>query len=296
LAFHTENQLAPASDRVGPRLPIDARDAWGNAVSPRGSLVLHALRGLDWTVSAGQGVRSSDAAALSEGEQAPFARVLALETGPSWQARFTRVALEARAFAFATRVSQDLLFDPAHGRNVPVGPSNRYGAALSARARVSNAHDTLASFTWANARAIERATSIFAFGDGTPLPFVPRTVLRVDHASRGQLRLGGEPLQLTAAGGVSWVGPRPLPLGAAGDSTCQLDLSSRLRMRFVELGVAVENVFDARNRVSQLYYASDFSRDDGSAVSMRPVRHFAAGTPRSFWFTLTIHLDDLELS
>ena len=295
-AFHTEDQLAPDSDRVGPRLPQDARDAWGNALSPRGSLVLHAARGLDWTMSAGLGVRSSDAAALSEGEQAPFARVLALETGPSWQARFTQLAVEARAFAFATRVSQDLLFDPASGRNVPVGPSNRYGAAFSARARVSNAHDTLASFTWADARAIERTTSILAWGDGTPLPFVPRTVLRVDHASRGQLRLAGQELQLSAAGGLSWVGARPLPLGASSDSTWQLDLSARVRVRFLELGVSLENVFDVRNRVSQLYYASDFSRDEGSAVSMRPVRHFAAGAPRSFWLTLTIHLDDLEIS
>jgi hypothetical protein len=28
---------------------------------------------------------------------------------------------------------------------------------------------------------------------------------------------------------------------------------------------------------------------------MRAARHFAAGAPRSFWLTLTIFLDDMEL-
>ncbi|MEY4581670.1 MAG: hypothetical protein RL701_6373, partial [Pseudomonadota bacterium] len=295
-AFHTENQAAAESDRVGPRLPSDMRDAWGSALSPRGSLVLHAAEGLDWTLSAGQGVRSSDAEALSDGEQAPFARVLSLETGPSWDRSLPFARLETRAFAFATRVSQDLLFDPARGRNVPVGPSNRFGAALSARLRVGAAHDTLASFTWADARTIARSTSIFAFGSGSALPYVPRTVLRVDHASQGELPVWGERLQLGAAGGFSWVGPRPLPLGVAGYATAQLDLSVRARVRWAELSLSLENLFDARNRVIELYYASNFNENAGGAVSMRPVRHFAAGTPRTFWLTLTIHLDDLELT
>ncbi|MET0385601.1 MAG: TonB-dependent receptor plug domain-containing protein, partial [Polyangiales bacterium] len=81
-AFHTENLMAPEQDRVGERLGQDTRDAWGQALSPRASLVLRPLRYLDWAVSAGQGVRSSDAMALSDGERAPFARVLTLETGP----------------------------------------------------------------------------------------------------------------------------------------------------------------------------------------------------------------------
>jgi len=293
--YHTENRAAPSEDRVGPRLPFDARDAWGTALSPRGSLVLHAWPGLDWTISAGQGVRSSDAEALSEGERAPFARVLALETGPTWTRRTPAALLEARAFAFATRVAEDMLFDAARGRNVPVGPSNRYGVSLSARARIGEHHDTMLSAAWADARAIARGAGIFELGRGEALPYVPRAVLRLDHASRFGVRVAGQPLQLTAAVGGGWVGPRPLPLGARGEPSWQVDLAARARYRFVELGVSLENLFDVRNRSVELNYASSFGLSgQGGAPSLRPARHFAAGAPRTWWLTLTVYLDDLE--
>jgi hypothetical protein len=293
-AYHTENEAAPEMDRVGPRLPKDARDAFGSAVSPRGSLVVHILPELDWTVSGGLGVRSSDAEALSEGEDAPFARVLSLETGPTARAALSGGTLEGRAFAFATRVSEDLLFDPNRGRNVPVGPSNRYGASASARARFANAHDTLLSVTYTEAHQISRGASIFAFDDGGPrLPFVPRWIARVDHASTATLRIGGELLQLGAAAGVSWIGPQPLPLGTESDVRFQIDVSLRARLRFLELGLAVENLLDRRNHAAELNYASFFG-EDGDAMSMRRVRHFAAGVPRLWMLTLTAYLDDLS--
>jgi hypothetical protein len=296
--FHTENLAAPDADRVGRRLPRDVRDAWGTAASPRGALVAHLAKGLDWSVSAGLGVRSTDAEALSEGELAPFARVVALETGPSASLQpWTGASLEARAFAFTTRVQEDLLFDPNRGRNVPVGPSNRYGAALMARARGHDRfvrHDTMASFTLSEARTAA-GRGVLELGGGERLPFVPRAVLRVDHASSARLALGREVLQLTAAGGLSWLGPRPLPLGVDSTSVWQLDLSLRARWRHLELGTSLENVFDVKNRVSEFNYASSFMNDDGAAASMRAVRHFAAGMPRTWWLTLTLYLDDREL-
>jgi outer membrane receptor protein involved in Fe transport len=291
--FNTEDQAAPASDRVGARLPRDARDAWGTAISPRAALVLLPLPNLSWSLSAGQGVRSSDAQALSEGERAPFARVLALETGPSWSARRGPLQLTAHGFVFATRVSDDLLFDAVRGRNIPIGPSNRYGAAFSARARIGQEHDTLASFTWSDARAIDAADGIFALGRGDALPYVPRKVLRIDHVSGAHVHVAGEPLRLNLAAGLGWVGPMPLPLGAASYARWQLDLSARVRVRAVELALSAINLFDVRNRATELYYTSSFGKDGAS--SMRAARHFAAGAPRSFWLTLTIFLDDLEI-
>jgi outer membrane receptor protein involved in Fe transport len=293
-AFNTSDLAAPESDRVGARLPRDARDAWGSAVSPRAALVLTPVPNLSWSLSAGQGVRSSDAQALSEGERAPFARVLALETGPTWSGRTGPLQLSAHGFVFATRVSDDLLFDPVRGRNIPVGPSNRYGAALSARMRIGERHDTLASFTWSDARAIDSSDGIFALGRGDTLPYVPRSVLRVDHVSGGEVRLAGEPLRLTFAAGLGWVGPMPMPLGAASYARWQLDASARVRVRALELGLSAINLFDVQNRASELYYTSSFGAD--GANSMRAARHFAAGAPRSFWLTLTIFLDDLEIS
>ena len=294
-SYHTENQAAPEADRVGSRLTQDARDAWGTALSPRASLVLHALPGLDWTVSAGQGVRSSDAEALSQGERAPFTRVLSLESGPTWTRKLASAHLEAHAFAFATRVAQDLLFDAERGRNVPVGPSNRYGVSLSARARIGLDHDSLLSATWADARAIERDVGIFELGRGQALPYVPRAVLRFDQASRFHVRLGDLPLQLTAAGGVGWVGARPLPLGAKTQPTWEVDLSASARYRWLELGASVSNLFDVRNRAVELNYVSSFAATaPGGAVSMRPARHFSAAAPRTWWLTLTVYFADLE--
>lgn len=60
--------------------------------------------------------------------------------------------------------------------------------------------------------------------------------------------------------------------------------------RFVELGFTVENLFDVRNRAAEFHYASGFDTAGGPA-SMREVRHFAAGEPRSFQVTLTLHSD-----
>lgn len=291
--FSTEDQAAAESDRVGERLARDARDAWGMAVSPRAALVLSPLPGLSWSFSAGQGVRSSDAQALSEGERAPFARVLALETGPTWSARSGPLQLTTHAFAFATRVSDDLLFDPVRGRNIPIGPSNRYGTAVSARLRIAQDHDTLASFTWSDARAIDSSDSIFALGSGDALPYVPRKVLRIDHVSGARLPLGPELLQLSLAAGLGWVAPMPMPLGAASRARWQLDLSARARVRAYELALSAINLFDTRNRAQELYYSSSFGAD--GANSMRAARHFAAGAPRSFWLTLTVFLDDMGL-
>ncbi len=292
-AFSTLDRNQPAEDRVGPRLPLLARDAFGAAVSPRGSAVAHLTDTLDWTLAAGLGVRSSDAQALSEGEAAPFARVLSLETGPTARATLAdTVALEARAFAFATRVSDDLVFDEARGRNIPVGPSNRYGASASARARVGRSHDTLASVTWAEAHQISRTDSIFAFGEGPRLPFVPRWVLRLDHASETQLQIGPERVQLGAALGFGWVGPQPLPLATESAARFQVDVALRARLRFLELGLSIENLFDRRNHAAELNYASHFEEADAPA-SRRSVRHFAAGAPRLWLLTLTAYLNDV---
>jgi outer membrane receptor protein involved in Fe transport len=239
-------------------------------------------------------VRSSDAQALSEGERAPFARVLALETGPTWSARRGPLQLTAHAFAFATRVSDDLLFDPVRGRNIPIGPSNRYGAAFSARARIGQDHDTLASFTLSDARGIADSDGIFALGTGNALPYVPRKVLRIDHVSGAHVHLGPERVHLNLAAGLGWVGPMPMPLGAVSRSRWQLDVSARLRVRAYELALSAINLFDIQNRANEFYYTSSFG--EGGASSMRAARHFAAGAPRSFWLTLTIFLDDMELT
>ncbi len=298
LGFSTLALDEDASDRVGPRLPTSARDAWGSALSPRGSIVLHALPYLDWTLSAGMGVRSSDAQALSEGEAAPFARAIAFETGPSSDAQLAQdLRLETRAFAFATRVTEDLAFDAERGRNVPIGATHRYGASGSARLGWARIADTLASVTFSEAHLPPDSASAFELGSGPRLPFVPRFVARLDHAFRvPPVRIAGERFDFGAAFGFSYLGPRPLPLGAESEPFAQLDASLRARVRFLELAFSMENLLDAQNHASELHYASDFGDPaDEAPTSMRAVSHVAAASPRTWLLTLTAYFDDAEI-
>jgi outer membrane receptor protein involved in Fe transport len=285
------------TDRVGERLPVNARDAWGTALSPRGTLLFHALPWLDWSVSAGIGVRSSDAQALSEGEAAPFARATAFETGSATNAQLSgNTQLETRAFAFSTHVSDDLAFDAERGRNVPLGATNRYGVSASARLRVATVSDSMVSATWSEAHVAPADASLLELDSGPRLPFVPRFVARADQALRLPVRIGGERVTFGAASGISLIGPRPLPLGASTNVFAQLDASLRARVRFVELALSVENLFDTDNDAFAAHYASDFGDpNDDTPASMRAVSHVAAASPRLWMLTLTAYLDDLAL-
>jgi len=67
----------------------------------------------------------------------------------------------------------------------------------------------------------------------------------------------------------------------------------RARVRFLELGLSLENVLGTANRAFQAHYASDFSDPgDGVAASMRATAHFAAAAPRLWMLTLTAYFDD----
>lgn len=88
------------TDRIGERLPRSAFTAHGIAFSPRGSVSLRLHESLVWITAAGLGARSSDAAALSEAELAPFARVTALESGFVFDHTRDDLTLEARLSAF----------------------------------------------------------------------------------------------------------------------------------------------------------------------------------------------------
>ena len=82
-----------------------------------------------------------------------------------------------------------------------------------------------------------------------------------------------------AAFGLSFIGPRPLPLGAFSESVWDLEASIRARWRMVELALSFENLLDARNRIAEFNHASNFAGADEPS-SLRAVRHFAAGPPR----------------
>ena len=59
-----------------------------------------------------------------------------------------------------------------------------------------------------------------------------------------------------------------------------------MQWRELELGLIATNLMDARYRLGEYNFASDF-HSQGSATLV-PSRHFAAGAPRSLFATLAV--------
>ncbi|MEM9192658.1 MAG: TonB-dependent receptor [Myxococcota bacterium] len=281
-AYQLIDRDRPTMDRDGDRLPTEPVDAFGLAVQPRGTVRFHLTDGLAIVTSVGLGARSTDAQALSEGEDAPFAEVLAGELGLTFADSLADWGIEARAFGFYTRVDNDLLFDEERGRNVPIGPSQRVGASAFGRIRGSWL-DALASVTWSEAY---EGGDVLDFS-GPRLAFVPRFVVRLDAAVRHEVPIYGEGLRLGASVGTTYISEKPLPLGTESEPIFAFDTALRAGWRFIDVAFEIENLFDVRNRAAEFNYVSSF----GPAGSLQRERHFAAGPPRTVLFTISFHLD-----
>ena len=295
--FHVRDRNRPAEDRLGPRLPYENSDAYGVALQPRGTLRFIPRPGLEWLVSAGVGARSSDAAALSQDEFAPFTRVTSFETGPllrragSTSSRgIPSYKLEARSSIFFTRVERDLVFDANAGRNSLSGPSHRSGWMAFGRFAWRDWFDLQASLTYTRAHLPPEGASTFDLFAGPRLPFVPEWLARLDAAAQKEFQLWGQDWTLSGALGLAFVGRRPLPFDQYADPWFVVDASTGLRWRWIELSLIAENLLDARYRQAEFNYASNFN-DPSSAPSRLPARHFAAGPPFQLMAQLTLHLD-----
>jgi hypothetical protein len=296
-AFAVKDKNRPTLDRGGVREATEAYEAFGFAVQPKGTAEVRFAPELRWSTSAGLGTRSSDAQALSQGEFAPFARVRAAETGV--------VALggalpEVRAVAFYTRVDRDLVFDEASGRNTLAGASDRYGGMASLTAHLEPGFDASASVTYAEAYLVRpnagggggdagggEGAESGIFGRGLRMPYIPRWVARVDVVDRREVRPFGVPVTVTCALGGSYVAPRPLPLEQFSSAFASVDVAARARVRFVEVGFEVTNLFDRRNELAVFNYPSNF-RGPGAFPSELAAVHVAAGPPRAFFATVAL--------
>ncbi|WP_257453854.1 TonB-dependent receptor domain-containing protein [Archangium lipolyticum] len=290
--FGVEDQNRPASDRQGTRIPEESVEAYGFFASPRASAEVRLSPHLTWLTSAGLGARSSDAAALSDAELAPYARVTSAETGLGWKlgGEGRPYSLEARGAVFATRVSQDLVFDETAGRNQPVGPSQRLGAFASSRFTLEERLDVQASVAWARATLPLPGASPWKPWEGTVMPYIPQLLGRLDASVRGDVSIAGVPVGWNLALGHSAIGPKPLPLDRYSDPIFLFDVAARARWNWMELGVSVTNLLDARWREAEFNYVSNFRGPDAPA-SLMATRHFSAGAPRTFQGTLTVYLD-----
>lgn len=295
-AFQVVDRNFATEDVFGERLRRDASDAFGFIVQPRGSVDVRFLEGLHWVTSLGRGARSSDAVALSEGELAPFAEVTAAETGLSLE-----LGDEARERAgegyyfsaalagFFTRVSQDLVFDAANGRNTVTGPSHRTGATLSGRLRWGGWFDGQLAATYTRAHLPPSEASAFEFFAGPRLPYIPEWLVRFDGAASHDFHVGGETIRGSLALGALFLSPRPLPFEEFSDPWFVLDAAASGRWRWFELGISAQNLLDLRYRNAEFNYVSNFG-DPAAPPSMMTSRHFAAAPPLRVMGTLTFHV------
>jgi hypothetical protein len=274
------------------REPFQRSSTVGAAYLPRASLILGPLWGLGASASYGRGVRSIDPIYISQDLKTPFASAEAVEAGLTFSRRFGALQLGARSMFFDTRVDRDLIFSQTAGRNVLGGASTRIGSASSARL-TGRFFDLAANLTYVHATFDDPDPTV-PNGPAHPLiPYVPDLIFRFDGALFGEiplrrLRPWGRPFRGTLSTGITYVGPRPLPYSERSNTIATVDLNATLGWWIFDLGFSSTNLFDARYRLGEYNYVSDFQHT--AEPTLVPARHFSAGAPRALFFTLAVHL------
>ncbi|MBX3193065.1 MAG: TonB-dependent receptor [Labilithrix sp.] len=275
-----------AQDRVlatGEAVPAQGRAAQGAHLGKKATVDLSLVPRVHLLASYGDGFRSPQARSLSQGERTFFTEVSSWEIGARYN---DGRALAGSIAGFYTRLSDDLAFDPATARNERVPGTERKGIAAEITARAgemlvlsSSATYTHASFTASNEQ----------YGKGDLLPYVPQLVVRSDAAIKHKLaRVLGRDLEGRLGAGIEGLAGRPLPFKDVGRNVFLVDTSAGLRLKEVELGIDVFNLFDADWYDGQFTYASNFSR--AQSPTRIPFRHVTIGPPRTVFATLTLYI------
>lgn len=273
LSYATENDLAEQGQ---------ARSAMGFHIGGKGTVDVTLAGGLHALASAGQGFRSPQARSLAEGEDAPFASVNSYELG----LRYRDAVFDAYAAGFYTTLDRDLVFDHVTGRNEAVPATQRGGFSADVVARPASALLLTVSVTYTHASF---TGSSDRYGEGDLLPYVPQLVARTELAVTPTLAtLWRRPLTAHLGLGTTLLHGRPLPYDEMGQDIFTADARLAVRLREVEIGCDVTNLFDARYYDGQFVYTSAWDR--GAAPGLLPLRHVTIGPPFGAFFTLAIHL------
>jgi iron complex outermembrane receptor protein len=252
------------------REPVQRSSTGDGVVMPRGTLMVGPVEHFEFALSAGTGVRSVDPSYVAQGLLTPFVTIQSEDLGVSYSGGVGLVSLAAKSVFFNTHSGQDLLFDPSEGRSTLASGSTREGWSGSARA-LGPFFDVAAN-----------ATAVKATFDDTHLlvPYVPDLVLRGDVALFHDLpwHVDHKPILGTIGYGVSYVGRRPLPFSQLSDVIFVSDASASLAWSVWNVRLAATNLFDAKYKLGEYNYASDFHSQ--AEPTLAPERSFTAGAPR----------------
>lgn len=287
-SFGVTDLNQPDVDREGPRLPDQTSQSFGYAINPRATADLTVAKGLHFLTSYGQGTRSTEAAALSDNETAPFALAHVVDGGLAYTLgkEGDPFALSSQASYSYAHVNKDILFSEEASRNVLVGASTRHAVLMGTRMTVGTWLDTVLNAGWAHATLDDT---------GELIPYIPQWVVRLDAAVRGQVSdwsVGGVPMVGHLGVGFTYVPGRPLPLKEFGDPMYLTNVGGELRIWDLSLGVETRNLLDLQYRQSEFNYASNFVGPTAPQTRVAE-RHFVAGEPFFVMGSLTLHVEDM---
>jgi outer membrane receptor protein involved in Fe transport len=252
-----------------------SRSAFGVHLGAKAGLELSLTERWRLFASYGDGFRSPQARSLAEGERAPFVSVRGTELGARRDGE--QVALQVSLFG--SQVEDDFFFDHAAGTTVFTGETLRAGISAALQARPLPGLTTALSATVAHARVRETDTL---------LPYFAPLVARADVGWERPSTLWGQEMIFSVGGGLTLIGPRPLPFDEYGSTVFLADAQAGVRRGALGVRLEVKNLLDSRWRDGEFVYGSRF--DAEAATSQLPARHFTAGSPRAASLTLEVHL------
>jgi outer membrane receptor protein involved in Fe transport len=271
--------------------PLAGKSAFGIAAGPRASVTVTPLDWLSLLAAYGEGYRSPQATVI-ENDDAPFTKVRSFDVGAKFD---WGDPLGISLSGFATRLSDDAVFDAEEGTLERIGETQRLGAVASLVSRptdwlVESMSLTLVDATVLGPPPAAPGEPVEPFVEGEKVPNVPPVVVRADLGAQRTLRerLGFGRLVGRAGVGFSYFAPRPLPFGEHSAPVALLDLSAGLAWGPFDLGLSVYDLLDRDDPAEEHVFVSDW--DPGPAVTPEPARHVAAGAPLSWLATLGVTL------
>ncbi|HEX4446806.1 MAG TPA: TonB-dependent receptor, partial [Polyangiaceae bacterium] len=101
-------------------------------------------------------------------------------------------------------------------------------------------------------------------------------------------KLAHSPVRATLGPALTYVGHRSLPFGQTSDAYLLFDAALRFDWRRLELSFIGTNLLDARYRLSEFTFVSDFHTQP--EPTLMPERAFTAGAPRMLFLSLSATL------